>query len=348
LKKFKIAYIIPSLGSTGPVIALRDLIESLAPFVVCDIYFFDSADNPIVFECSTKKISFFDRINEYEYDVIHSHMFRADLYVFINFLFYRGNSRTKFISSCHNELEKDLFFLYGKIISKMTTPLWKYIMNSFDKVVVNSKILAEVNALRKYEVISYIRNRSSKYLIPYTDEREISQFIEGRTVIGYVASLTKRKNHLQIIRFLIKNSNYVAIFLGVGEELSSLQAIIRKNRIENQVLFLGYRQDSRPYYKYFDVYCSPSYSEGFSLSLIDSFSNKVPTVISKLSVWDDLTDKIETVFFQIDDDNSFSEAMKFTEFNRVDLAKNAFNFYIKRFSQDRVSGDYFRLYESTY
>ncbi len=345
MKKFRIAYIIPSLASTGPVIALRDIIDTLESFVDCDIYYFDTSESPINFKCKTNKISFFSKINEKKYDVIHSHMFRADLYVFIMFLINRKKYKTKFISSCHNEIEKDLYFLYGKIISKTISPLWKYILNSFDKVVVNSKILAKVNLLSNYVIINYMRNQYADYLIPNTDELLISQFIKGKKVIGYVASLTRRKNHHQILRFLKNNSNYVGLFLGLGEEFSKLQLIIKELKIENQVLFLGYRQDSRPYYKYFDIYCAPSYSEGFSLSLIDSFSNKVPAVLSKLSIWENLTDKNEIVFFEIDDDNSFSKAIKFTENNGVKLANNAFEFYIQNFSPEIVSKNYFNLYE---
>ena len=345
MRKFKIAYIIPSLASTGPVIALRDIIDASESFLDCDIYYFDTSETPINFKCKTHKISFFYKFNENEYEIIHSQMFRADLYVFIWFLINRKKYQTKFISSCHNEIEKDLYYLYGIIISKTISPLWKYILNSFDKVVVNSEVLANTNSLINYEIINYIRKQYANYLIPDADEVVISHFIKGKKVIGYVASLIRRKNHHQILRFLKNNSNYVALFLGLGKESSKLQLIIKELNIESQVLFLGYRQDSRPYYKYFDIYCAPSYSEGFSLSIIDSFSNKVPVALSKLSIWGELTDKNEIVFFEIHDDNSFSNAIKYLENDGIRLANNAFEFYIQNFSPEIKSKNYFNLYE---
>ena len=137
----------------------------------------------------------------------------------------------------------------------------------------------------------------------------------------------------------------MAYYYFLLKESSKLQLIIKELNIESQVLFLGYRQDSRPYYKYFDIYCAPSYSEGFSLSIIDSFSNKVPVALSKLSIWGELTDKNEIVFFEIHDDNSFSNAIKYLENDGIRLANNAFEFYIQNFSPEIKSKNYFNLYE---
>lgn len=346
MKKYKIAYIIPSLNCSGPVIALRDIIEATESFTDCDIYYFDSADTPLKFKSKTYKISFFSKINVRKYDIIHSHMFRADLYVYTNYLINRKKYSTKFISSCHNEIENDLYFLYGKIISKIFSPIWIYFLNSFDKVIVNSKILANVNLIKNYEIICYMRKQYSNYLIPAEDEALISKFIKGKTVIGYVASLIKRKNHSQILKFLQKNSNYVGLFLGIGEEFSKLMLEIKDLNIESQVLFLGYREDSRPYYKYFDIYSATSYSEGFSLSIIDAFSNNVPVILSRLSIWNDLKDKVEVVFFEVDNELSFSNSIEYLQVYSDELSTNAFQYYNNYFSPEIVSKNYFNLYQN--
>lgn len=345
MKKVNIAYIVPSLSSTGPVIAIRDLIDATRSFANCDVYYFDDSASKIDLNVNVFKISFFKNIDLKKYDIVHSHMLRADLYIYFNYLIFSSQRRVIFISSCHNEIKKDLTFLYGSVISKLVSPIWQFALNKFDKVIVNSERLAKNNGLKNYKIIGYIRQIKSDYVIQDIDDDTITKFVKGRKVIGFVASLIERKNHSQIFRFLKAHEGYVALLLGVGDCQEKLKLEVDKLRISSQVLFLGYKQDSRPFYKYFDLYCSPSYSEGFSLALIDAFSNNVPVALSKLGVYDELTDREDVAFFDVDNDLSMAKAIKFIAEESGKLIENANKIYIEKYSPSQVAKDYFLFYK---
>ena len=78
----KIAYIVPSLQPTGPIILVQSLSKYLGECGCdIDIYYFDGNTKQLDFACKTYQIAFSDPIDFDSYDIVHSHCFRADLYV---------------------------------------------------------------------------------------------------------------------------------------------------------------------------------------------------------------------------------------------------------------------------
>ena len=95
---------LPNLSNTGPNIVAKDLCTGLVrKGHVCQVFYFDDIvelDMP----CSIERITNMKRFDFSNWDIIHSHMFRPDLYIRLHTLFSRKKHRTRFISTLHNPI----------------------------------------------------------------------------------------------------------------------------------------------------------------------------------------------------------------------------------------------------
>ncbi|MBW4055428.1 MAG: glycosyltransferase [Proteobacteria bacterium] len=101
-------------------------------------------------------------------------------------------------------------------------------------------------------------------------------------VIGIMANLRPQKNQKNaIIAFSLICENYPRLKLvlaGDGNCRPELERLVRENRLENKVHFLGYRSDAEELMEIFDVYCLPSFYEGMPLSIMEAWSAGKPVV----------------------------------------------------------------------
>jgi len=349
MKKMKIAYILPSLANKGPIIATRDIIKSLLynTNVEMTVYYFD--DNvELDMLVPAHRISFFEKIDFSIYDVVHSCNIRPDIYLWVHSYFGFSKLKNKMVSSMHNVMSEELTLTYGSLISKIVTPIWILALKAFKFVTVSSNTMFNyyVNFLdsSKLVIIPYGREILEDIVVPEEDTIKISFIKKQYKVIGTIGSLTKRKNTEQVIEFLSRNSDYALISLGAGEELDDLIKLSKSLNLENRVLFLGTRPDSRHYYKYFDIFCLPSRSEGFALVVIDAMAYKLPIILSNLDVYQDILTSEDVAFFDLDNISSFIKAVEYVEQNKIKLIENAFKKYQSIFSIDAYSKQYIGLY----
>ena len=77
----KIAFILPSLAFAGPILVAKYIIDHLSQENEIDVYYFD---NKVELEINANlyQINLFTPIDFKKYDIIHTHMFRPDFYMF--------------------------------------------------------------------------------------------------------------------------------------------------------------------------------------------------------------------------------------------------------------------------
>jgi glycosyltransferase involved in cell wall biosynthesis len=129
-----IAFILPSLANKGPVILALELINYfIKEGHKCDVYYFDNIKELDV-PCFTQRISFFKKIDFNRYDIIHTHMFRPDIYCAI----YKSKiyKTTKVVSTIHTAIYDDLKYAYGFFKSLIMIPFWKKAWEAKDHIVV--------------------------------------------------------------------------------------------------------------------------------------------------------------------------------------------------------------------
>ncbi|WP_449437241.1 hypothetical protein [Pedobacter steynii] len=85
-------------------------------------FYFDDVVEVIV-ACAIERISFFKEPEFKRFDVVHSHLFRSDLYCAWHKKKIRRES-VKLISTIHTDVYKDLKSAYGFLKATIAPPLW--------------------------------------------------------------------------------------------------------------------------------------------------------------------------------------------------------------------------------
>lgn len=103
-------------------------------------------------------------------------------------------------------------------------------------------------------------------------------------IIGTAARLNSIKNMpmmLRVLKLVLSSvPNTVLLIAGVGEEEERLRVLASDLGIADEVRFLGLRFDLPEIYPLFDVFLLTSFSEGISVTLLESMGSGVPSVVT--------------------------------------------------------------------
>lgn len=352
----RIAFILNSLANSGTNIATRDLIYQLKKSYILDIdvFVFDATDDGLHVNARTINIDFFSKVDFSKYDIVHSSTLRSDLFVCVKKLFSFKKDSAKYATSIHNIIEEDLLYTYGKFVSKVVSLIWLKIKKNNDAIVVSSESMysfyQNLIDIKKLHIIEYGRTIDPvvDFEVPDSDIKIISKLKTNYKIIGTIGTLTKRKNYSVVIDLLNRYEDYAWVCLGIGDEYEILLELIKQNKLENRVEFLGFRTDSRPYYKYFDLLFHPSRSEGFSLVLIDAMSHKTPLLLSKLIVYESILKEDMVFYFDLDNNISLFNAFERLQQNGNQLSnaiEKSYAIYENKFSMDECGVKHYNIFK---
>lgn len=103
-------------------------------------------------------------------------------------------------------------------------------------------------------------------------------------LLASVGECIKRKNHEAAIRAFarakIQNAYYIII--GDGQLLEYLKSLTKELKVEDKVIFLGYRSDANEILKCVDLYVFPSFQEGLSVALLEAMASGLPIIASDI------------------------------------------------------------------
>lgn len=342
----KIAYIVPSLKNQGPIIVVNDIISGLQKQVdSVDVYYFDH-EVELDFPCPTHKISLFEKIDFNKYDVVHSHMLRADLYVWLH---RKKKHKPKFVTTLHQIIYDNLKGNYNKFIAFVFEKIWLKLLRKQDEVVylTQSMTRAYKNEIKQSGVVIYNgRNIGKQVIDEVVEEHEtLLKLKEKYKLIGTHCLLTQRKGVHQSVQALKHLPDYFLVVVGDGIEMQNLQSLAKNEGVYDRCMFLGYKKNSVSYLKYFDVYAATSFSEGFSLSIIEAGCCKLPIVCSDIEAFKEPYQPDEVVFYTLNDLQSLVQAIKRAYENREVYAKNIFEKVTTQYSVENMSHNYLQLYK---
>ena len=208
------------------------------------------------------------------YDIIHVHLFPADIFVAISSLFLP--KRIKFIFSEHNDYNRRRSIKFFKVIDSFT-------YSRYDKIVCVSKQVEKA-------LIMWCPKTSCKVIviknaIPVSDK---SNF-EGEKLydIIFVGRLEKQKGvnillkAIQILEEKYHRSLRVAI-VGDGSLMNDLKELALQYDINEYTYFLGVRKDVLELMRKAFIFVLPSRWEGFGLVLLEAMSVGVPIIATKV------------------------------------------------------------------
>lgn len=103
-------------------------------------------------------------------------------------------------------------------------------------------------------------------------------------VLISVGELNDNKNHRAIIEaiHILNDSQIKYLIIGMGALKESLQKLVAEYKLENQVFFLGFRDDVAQLLKIADVFCFPSKREGLGLAAVEAMASGLPLITSNV------------------------------------------------------------------
>ena len=215
------------------------------------------------------------------FDLIHSHGYRADLIgIFLSILL-----KIPLISTCHGFISTDnnlnfynfldrFFLKYAKKILAVSEGIKRELVQAG---ISESRIEVLKNAISVFEdTVLWKKWRNEK--------RVHFNIPEEKFVIGYVGRLSEEKGiHFLLHALFIVHQTGIPIFLlilGVGPLKNRLEDIVKNQGLRDKVVFTGFQHKVEKWLPAMDVFCLPSLTEGSPMALLEAMAFGVPVVAS--------------------------------------------------------------------
>lgn len=218
-------------------------------------------------------------LKENSYDIIHinSGAFFFTLQVVI--ISKRAGIKNIIVHS-HNTLKLSRI---KKFLIKLLNPLYCKMIS----VKLTCSKQAAKSLFRKTDDVILVKNgidvEKFKYNEKIREEYRKDLNIENKIVYGNVGRLEKQKNHdflIDVFYELQKKQKAVLLLIGKGTLENSLKEKVANLKIQDKVIFLGYREDTNKLLNAIDIFILPSLYEGLPVSLIEAQTNGLPTIVS--------------------------------------------------------------------
>ncbi|GHS87917.1 hypothetical protein FACS1894201_09310 [Bacteroidia bacterium] len=343
-----IAVILPSLKNKAPIRVARNIIAHIMEEVKqVDVYYFDE-QTELTFPCSTCRINPSQPIDFHGYDIIHSHGYRPDKYVWK----FRKHIQGKTVSTVHSDVFTDLKYTYNVLISAVFSRLWIHFLKNKDCVVTLSHFLVDKvykNYISEDKLVCIYNGVDEHKVQPIAEEdSEQLKVLKERPlkIIGTCAVLTKIKGLEQVINVLPQLPDYAFVVIGDGKQRDYLQHLARQQGVADRCVFLGYRSNARDYLPFFDVYVMPSYSEGMGLALIEAALAERPCVCSDIATFRELFSSEQVCFFALSNSNALSTAIETAYQQRLVKGHIARQYALQNYTSQRMADSYLQRYQA--
>lgn len=345
----KIAFLLPSLKNLGPIIVVKDIVDRLASKadVSIDVFYFDDFDDDILnFNANCIKIGFFEKYDFKEYDVLHSHGIRPDLYTRLHDL------KCFLISTQHNIIFDEFRISNSYIKSKLIEKIWFFGLKNKDVVVAigntAEKYYKEKLGAQTIVNIPNGRNLNVNERVRNEDMLLIDKMKEKYICIGTCTRVIKRKGHEQLIKALPNLKNYCFILIGDGEYLMYLKKMAKDLGVAERCLFLGYRSNAMAYLEHFDIFSQTSYAESISIALLEAASANKAIVCTDIPVNRDVFNDKEVAYFQPNNIEDLTRALINLSEKLDEFSKNSHEKYLSNYTQEIMANNYYNLYKSAF
>ena len=205
------------------------------------------------------------------YDIAHIHKNSAANV--IPFMVASEFPSLKVIAHSHSTMPNG-----GKVFSLLHRINKKYLWNNSDVHLACSTVAGEwmYGQGRKFEVIpngidvkKYLFNQNEYYEV-----RKELNISEDTLSICHIGSFAEPKNHCRVISIFSTVKQILPksklILLGAGQLEEDIRQLVKKEKLEDSVLFLGIRKDIYHLLKGMDVFLMPSLYEGLGIAAVEA------------------------------------------------------------------------------
>lgn len=279
-----------------------------------------------------------------DYNIIHVHAYTIGFFAFQVAKKYKIPVRIA--HSHNNQTVKDKFYLLKlfmqKIYTKYATDLFACSKDAGNYLFKNKEFLVLNNCIDSKK---FIFNKD------FRDEIRKELNIENCFVVGHVGRLHQQKNHLFLLNVFkeIKNKkgNAKLLLVGSGPLENKIKNYVNELGLNDDVIFLGVRQDVYKILMSFDVFILPSLFEGLGIVAIESQAAGTPIIISngvpdsailtpickKVSLSESYEEWASDALLMADNEDSHKNMQQFIIDGNFDLQSSVKwleNYYIKK------------------
>ncbi|MEB9680711.1 glycosyltransferase [Bacillus thuringiensis serovar pingluonsis] len=220
-------------------------------------------------------------INENQFDIVHTHGARANFYLSL----LKKGIKAKWIMTVHSDPTLDFMKrgLKGWVFTKLNlrsfrkVDLFFAITENFKRNIIKLGV-PEEKICTVYNGIEYNSNPAKPY-----DKSEFG-IDEGIFTAIQVARLHPVKGHDILFEALqkIKIPNIKVLLLGDGPIEAELKEMVKQKGLEDKVMFLGFRTDSKELYASAHINLLTSYSESFPLVLLEAANQRLTSIATNV------------------------------------------------------------------
>ncbi|NER15575.1 glycosyltransferase family 1 protein [Spongiivirga citrea] len=135
--------------------------------------------------------------------------------------------------------------------------------------------------------VRIINNAIDTHQFTYNPEisktKKIALELSDKFIVGHVGNFVQEKNHrfiIEIFNELLKQEkNVLLVLVGAGDD-SDIRKLADQLGLENQVVFLGARNDVPEILQAMDIFLFPSTNEGLPVTLIEAQAAGLPIIAS--------------------------------------------------------------------
>lgn len=248
-----------------------------------------------------------------------------DIFHGTNFLLFNTPKTTKNILTIH-----DLAFLYYPEVTDDKTyrhhKLWlPYSIERADHIITVSEntkrdVIELYGVSEKDITVTYLGYNENLRSFNTMENKELINFRQALppNYFLFVGTIEPRKNLLTLIRILCKlkqetNIQHKLVLVGKkGWKSEDIYNEVHKNKLENDVIFLGFidNDELTLLYKNADLFLFPSIYEGFGLPVVEAMKLGTPVVCSKSSCLPEVVDQAGILVDPFDEDKWVEEILK--------------------------------------
>ena len=341
--KIKCAILVPSNYGSAPIKIAYWLALLLPKYGVCvKLFWVDNIKNGL-FDADDNYAFF----NIYDFDIVHSHLLRPDIFIFFNILKYKFSNifkqkKIKFITTLHSDIFTDLRSDHNVFFSYIVTFFWLLILNFFDKVVVLTEY-----AKNKYR--NFLKNKLAvihngiplEYYLPNTSYFNYES--SSKLNIGYIGALRKIKG-VDLLLMGLKDfkENYSINIAGSGGEKKFLEDLISLYGMNDKVKFFDHVDNISEFIESNDLFIFPSRSEGFSLAILEVLYYSKPIIVSNIGTFQELFISDGIKYFDLNNPKSLHNVINNLDWTRNDnFGRSIIN---QKYNTNIMSKNYFNLY----
>ena len=254
------------------------------------IYRFTFKDDKNLFKYIKDLNNFF--LEHREYKIVHGHMqSMMPLYLLIAKI---NKVPIRIAHSHNNNYEKTIKGFILHIFSKFS----KFV--STNNFACSDEAGKYLFANKRFDIIyNGINIEKFKYDLKIRENIRAQLQINDCFVIGHVGRFELQKNHKFLIKIITKLSKskdkkIKLLLVGEGKTQKSIKKLVEKNKLADNVIFLGVRKDISEIMQGLDVFLLPSLYEGLGIVAIESQASGLHTIVSNnIAKETNISDKIE-------------------------------------------------------